>query len=640
MLYPHAHSPSGASPSARARPGRSRLIRLLVALAAWTVSVPALADRLLVVDGAAGQYRLAPYTEYLEDPGGNLAFSDVLAAARDGRFRPLPSGSEPNFGYSSSHFWLRIPLQAVADAPKQWLLEVGYFSLDYVTLHIPGAPPVAAGNRLPFAARPLPHRFFLFPLSLSAEAPTAVFLHIRSTGSLTVPLTLWQPVAHAAHDQRTYAILALYYGALLALLLYNLLLYMSLRDRTYLIYCGFVASMAVGQLSMNGLGVQFLWTDWGGWNFVSSNVGLGTAGLFGLAFVRRFLQTARLAPWLDRVLLLTGSGFAVVVAAPFVGISPRTAAVLLSLVAVATCLTAVTAGIVSLRRGHPGARFFLIAWGILLVSAAVAGLRNMGWMPTNDLTAYALQLGSALEMLLLSFALADRIHTERREKEVAQADLLQAKQAMVESLEASERRLEQRVAERTADLETANARLRHQQQLLQRMAHRDPLTGLANRVLLEDRLAHALRRAKRYHRRLALLLLDLDHFKPINDAHGHAIGDEVLKGVGERLRAAVRTSDTVARIGGDEFVFVLEDLNCAEDAGPLADNLIMQLTVPLTVSELTLSLGGSVGIALYPENGTTAKELLQEADQAMYRAKKAGGNTHRVALQPAEAASG
>jgi diguanylate cyclase (GGDEF)-like protein/PAS domain S-box-containing protein len=161
---------------------------------------------------------------------------------------------------------------------------------------------------------------------------------------------------------------------------------------------------------------------------------------------------------------------------------------------------------------------------------------------------------------------------------------------------------------------------------LQQMAQFDELTGLPNRALFEDRLHMALAKAQRDDDRLALLYLDLDNFKPVNDTYGHAVGDLLLREVGKRLCACVRRSDTVGRIGGDEFVILLNSIGQATDAERIAEKMRAALAEPYALADHTVFVSSSIGIAVYPEHGTTQRELALNADAAMYRAKNAGRN--------------
>jgi diguanylate cyclase (GGDEF)-like protein/PAS domain S-box-containing protein len=153
------------------------------------------------------------------------------------------------------------------------------------------------------------------------------------------------------------------------------------------------------------------------------------------------------------------------------------------------------------------------------------------------------------------------------------------------------------------------------------LATHDPLTGLPNRSLFYDRLNHAIARAKRDHTSLAILFLDLDSFKDVNDTFGHLAGDKLLKDVAERLQECVRESDTVARMSGDEFTIILENVEKRENTQIAVENIIAKLSKPYRVSGQKTSLSASIGVALFPEDTEDADEILQKADQAMYAVK-------------------
>ena len=189
-----------------------------------------------------------------------------------------------------------------------------------------------------------------------------------------------------------------------------------------------------------------------------------------------------------------------------------------------------------------------------------------------------------------------------------------------------------------ASLKTAYAELQLANEELQKRAFLDTLTGLPNRQLFDDRLQHALARLQRSDEKtyVAVLFVDLDGFKPINDSFGHAAGDLVLKEVGLRLSRTARESDTVARIGGDEFVLLMEDLSDVEDSYGLARRILLALSQPMQLAELQVHVVGSIGIAHCPARGPSEK-LVAHADVAMYAAKRAGGNTY-VVFEPQMAA--
>ena len=205
--------------------------------------------------------------------------------------------------------------------------------------------------------------------------------------------------------------------------------------------------------------------------------------------------------------------------------------------------------------------------------------------------------------------------------------------AQREALARAHEELERRVAERTAELQAANAKLQEEiaerqqaEERIRHMAHHDALTGLPNRNLLQDRLDQALALAQRHRHRVAVMFLDLDRFKPINDTLGHEVGDELLKVVAQRLRGAVRAVDTVARLGGDEFVVVLPEIADADAAARVAEKIIASFASPVQIGPHELTASTSIGIALYPDDNDAVHGLMKQADAAMYLAKRAGRN--------------
>jgi len=161
-------------------------------------------------------------------------------------------------------------------------------------------------------------------------------------------------------------------------------------------------------------------------------------------------------------------------------------------------------------------------------------------------------------------------------------------------------------------------------------AYHDVLTNLPNRKLFTDRLTQSISRARRSGKSLAVMFVDLDHFKSINDTLGHEMGDELLLEMAKRLSANVREYDTVARLGGDEFTIILSELRQPEDAVNVAEKVRSAVEQPLSIAGTSIEVSASIGIALYPDDGTDAESLLRNADSAMYRAKEAGRNTYQL----------
>lgn len=614
--------------------------RLLAMLLLLMMSDLATANhQALTLTQVQDSYALAGTLMVLEDPQQTMTISEVAQASAAARFRPALQGHakvDLNLGYSRSAWWFALPFSIAANAPARWLLEIGYPSLDRVEVYVPqaggGYSRQVAGDLQPFAERPYPHRNLVFPLALTPGTSQTVYLRVTSAGNLTLPATLWQPEALTRSDQRSYTLLSLYYGMLLALGLYNLLLYLAVRDTTFLVYVAFTLCMAIGQASVNGFGNQFIWPDWPAFGNIALPSGMAATGFFGAIFTRLFLGLRRRATRLDQCILGCAALFAIATFSPLL-LPYQPVAIMVSLFGLLFTGVAVYAGVYCLRRGYPGARYFLLAWTLLLLGVAVLAMRNMGWVPTTTLTLHSMQIGSALELLLLSFALADRINVMRREKDRATKAALEAKHEMVETLRLSEQALEGRVADRTRTLEEVNSRLRDKERELEHLARHDALTGLANRLFLNDRIERAVARARRTGGSVALLMIDLDGFKQVNDAHGHAVGDELLVVIAKRLRECVRESDTVARLGGDEFVVLLEDTRYPEGTSQIVDKLITAVRAPAMLDAGTIEVSASIGIACTPQHTSDADDLLEHADAAMYTAKAAGRNRWSMAKE-------
>jgi signal transduction histidine kinase/DNA-binding response OmpR family regulator/HPt (histidine-containing phosphotransfer) domain-containing protein len=422
------------------------------------------AGELRVDDTAPGKpVNLAPYWDVLEDKEHEWTVDDIRTPEVADGFKPsLQHTDSLNFGLRRSAIWLRITFANESGEDLERLLEVPFTHLHSVQLFVPGEQGyerIETGHSLPFSHRPVNHRNFVFPLHLTSKSAGTYYLRVASGTSLDIPAKLWEPAAFEQQSLREYIGQSLYFGMLLALGLYNFLLFASLRDRTYLYYVLFVAANALSIVAFSGIGFQFIWPESPGWSMISSMIGFGLTGFTLLLFQRRLLSTYDTVPWLDMVM----RGFLVLNIVQMAGFwfLPYHKMIATGItVDMANMLLALIVGVVCKLRGQRSARFFLLAFSCLVFAAVLTALRSYGvkGIP-NFLTVYGMQIGSALEMLLLSLALADRFNQVRREKESAQ-------QQLVDSLKRSERILEQRVQERTAELSRINEELRGHERAL------------------------------------------------------------------------------------------------------------------------------------------------------------------------------
>lgn len=548
---------------------------------------------------------------YLVDPQASLKLADVQAA--DAPFRPAHERRDLSFGYVPGVIWLRLDLQSSSPKTHHWRLELNYASLDEVRLYDVGADGMRqsrSGDTVPYSERAIGHRYPVFEITLQPGEQRTLYLRVDTRGSMTLSGALMSTRDFEQHSQNGYLVHAIYCGVLIALALYNLLLFLALHERPFLNYVLFMTVFALAVLSLNGFGAQYLWPHAAPWTNRMLPFSLTLAALLAAVFARSFLDTRKWLPRWDRVLQLLCLGTALACLATLL-LPVQRALQTMSLTGLGVTLSLLLTSFVCVGYRVPGARLFALAWLMLLSGAVTLALRNFALVPSNFFTLYAMQIGSGMEMILLSFALAARFIELKRQREA--------------SLQMSERSLERRVSERTQALEKANRRL-------QELALQDPLTGLANRNALQQHLDQALQRSQRGHELLAVMLIDLDGFKPINDQHGHAFGDLVLAEVARRLRHYLREVDLPARLGGDEFVAVCERVLSAEDAQDLAKRLLEGLDTPMHIEGRTVRVGASIGIALsYGEDDATL--LIRRADAAMYQAKGEGRNRVRLARE-------
>jgi signal transduction histidine kinase len=395
-----------------------------------------------------------------EDPSRSATIEDVVALDAAGRF---VKGQDEilNAGYSRSAFWLRIDLNYRAESAaglSRWWLELAYPPLDNLDLFLPDGPDSyrlaqRSGDALPFQERQIKQRNHLFELELAPGEPQRIYLRLESEGSIQIPLTLWAPVAYLEEQSGHIYVLAIIYGVLLVMLFYNLFIYLSVRDRSYLYYILYIASFGLYQVSVNGLGVQYLWPNWPWWANASTPFLIGAAGLFGCQFARSFLHTSEHSLWIDRTLMLLMALGALTM------ILSLTASYALAL-RVATffalwfILVIFAAGIVAWWRGMRVARYFLIAWSAFLIGGQINTLMVLGYLPHMFLTMYAGQIGSALEVALLSLALADRINTMKEERARVLAETGRKLAEMNRELAESNRLKDQFLANVTHELRT------------------------------------------------------------------------------------------------------------------------------------------------------------------------------------------
>lgn len=593
-----------------------------LALTLWSLlAAGAWADTVKLDDQLTTQ-AIGRHLRVLEDTSGQMSLSDVEARRSDRRWEDRHSDNL-NFGYSRSALWLHGELLNQAREQQDWLLGMRYPLLDYLDVYVVWpdgrVQHHASGDRRPFNTRSLADRNFYFKLKLKQGERVQLYVRVQGQGSLQAPLEVSTPAAyeHRAHGEQL--LMGVYSGALLAMLVYNLLLSISLRDRAYVYYVIYISLFGLAQYTLSGLAFETLWPDQPNWGNHATPIFMGLAGWSLVVFSRQFLNLQ--AHWPRADMAMHALQWLYLIVAPESFILPY--AIPIKIVTLATIVTPVLLLIITLgllRQGVQQARYFLAAFTVLLLGVMLTALHMFGIVQRNFLTEYSMQIGSMLEFTLLSFALAHRVKLAREENE-----RLQVAHAM---------ELEHRVQARTHELDKAMGELTKANERLQELTEQDALTGLKNRMFLSERMPEVWRQAQRWHTPVSVLMIDVDHFKRVNDDHGHLAGDDALRMVAQVIAQTVqRPGDHAVRYGGEEFLVLLPQTHTV-GAAHIAE------TIRLAVQSLDFQHNGqhipltvSIGLAsVVPTIDLPPQALLNAADKLLYQAKQAGRN--RCALNP------
>lgn len=555
---------------------------------------------------------------WLELPDNSLDVNAVRSLPQQ-RWQPHSGDTVLNLGFSDGSFWLRIDIPAQA---QNRVLQIGYPLLDEVSVYWERAGALVethhTGDSLPFDSRPIEHRNFVFLVPSNTE-PVTAWVRVRTQGAVQIPVSVTPSAEFLAYEQIAYGWQTMFVGIVLALALYNLFLYAIVRHATYLCYVLTVISAALVQMNFNGLLFQWFWPDqpWINRVFTVPMVALGLS--FALIFTMKFLSLRRYSRKAYRLVQGLVVACALMVVYGVFGSYQYGIAVVSSLAVVVTTV-AWTVGVMVWRRGQVLAGFYVLAWTPLLVAHLLLALAKLGWIPSSRLIELAPQIGVAIEVVVLSLALAYRINQERQRRQEAQEHALTVQRQATQTLES-------RVLERTEELEKANEQLRA-------MSLTDGLTRVANRRRFNDKLEIEWNRAIRHDQELSLVMLDIDHFKKVNDRYGHLVGDDCLVSLAATLQAEIlRSSDLVARYGGEEFAVLLPatDRDGAVMVAERMRDAVATTPVPAGPDTRRVVLTISLGVAtMRPAIGASTQELVRRADEALYAAKSNGRNRVEV----------
>jgi diguanylate cyclase len=471
---------------------------------------------------------------------------------------------------------------------------------------------------------------YVFPLHANAGETRVVLLRVETVGPYIVPLTVWRGKALQAQQHDHVLWMGLLLGVLCAMLIYNLGIAIFTEDATYWYYAAFVAAVLLYELTVMGFGGLLLWGEVDWIRVRAHELFTSLSFLAANLFLRRFLSLKTTA--VSHVRRLNAIMISVWAVTATLAVWDASLPVVFYLITVGGMLSMTATLYISISqliRGDIAARYYVVAWSPLLIGTILRMASVLGLIDGSTLLVNAQHLGFVVQMLLLSLALADRLRRARAGRQRA----LQRELSLTRSLEAereaallaqqrANQELEQRVLDRTAELQQANAELAT-------LSVTDGLTKLHNRRSFDETLQFELERSARTGKPLSLILVDIDHFKSINDRFGHLMGDECLKQVAQALRvAAARSTDLVARYGGEEFAIVLADADMAH-AAAIAEKARQAVeALHFCVRDEPVHLRISLGVVSLAGGSPMGdrSDLVARADAALYRAKREGRN--------------
>lgn len=538
---------------------------------------------------------LFPKIEYLQVRGG-VAPLKLKEAEEAKNWQPL-ARHIPNFGYTTDAYWFRFPLPPVKAVNTPLVIEVAYPQLDSVQFHLlrDGKPidNVNTGDRLPFRDRPITHPHFLFPVKLNPDAHYEVLMRVQTQGTLQVPIRIWKPTPLFEHLMRLDEAHAVYYGILIVIIVFNLFVFLALREATYFHYVVATFGYLLLMATLRGTTYPLLWPNSPWLQNQSMLVSIPIAVLGSAFFARSFLDLKKDNPWLDRTIRLFIYASFIALAGTFT-LSYNVSVRLSVGLAIPTCLLLALTGPIQWIRGSRPARLYSLAWAVLTLGSVVTALNKYGLFPTNFITEFSIELGSGIEALMLTLALADRLYREREDK-----------------VRAQEARLREHAERRQAELRLMDQALHH------------PTTGMPNLACFEMLVRDLIQREPAH--RHAIGVVQLKNYHTIHKTLGHTNTDKVMGAAAQRFNLlavelpGIRLVEqdqqrqfAVASLEVDTFAFVLDADEARIQQRRIA-RCLEALREPIEYMGMQLPLDPIAGVALYPDHGTDSNTLIREA---------------------------
>ena len=525
---------------------------------------------------------VGPFAHFYAESNTRLSVDSAINAYQQNAFTPSTQ-QVLTFGIGAKPHWVAFELYNEHTENVKRYLSIETTWLDRIDIYLIHADQVvshrAMGDQYPFHFRPVNTRFFSIEQTF-LPGKTLAMLRVDSPDPLLLPITIRDYEAHhhyAELDAYSYGLL---YGVMLALFLYNLMLYSGIRHRQYLFYAIYLFLFVLLNLSYTGHAYRWLWPDAVQLQQWANPVLMILYSVSGLIFAIAFLDIRKSSPliakWIGRFCIAIMAGLMVTYWLP----NGQQLALYLSFSTILVfTLLMLLLGVVSLCAGNRAAYHFLLASVVAALGGTITALTVWGIIPYHLLGYRAVDIGTVIESILLALALATQFRRNQRQR-------LKAEQ----------------------------------------IARLDPLTGLNNRRAFSERAEPYWQNSLRYQGPISVAILDLDEFKLINDQFGHKVGDQALESTAEALTSSIRAGDVLARWGGEEFIILMPETSLNE-ASKLAERVrlcIQQLHMQEKGADIKLS--ASIGVATrlaYMEN---IEQLIYKADKCLFEAKAGGRN--------------
>ena len=607
---------------------RNIVVYSVLALCLLVAAPTSIASPNVIIQSDFNNLNLAPLIEYHIDSSNK----------NHQRIRSLPEDvwihsevSNLTFGFTNATIWFRFRITNQSKVREELLLRMGYARFDSIDVYLhtdDDFSVLRSGSDHAFDKRTIAHRNHLFPIELDQGESTTVFIRARTSGAFNFPLSLWDKEQFYKNDQNLQLLHGAYFGVWLLVIIFNVVLYSAIRHKALAGFLGIIFSIGMYQITTLGIGTTQMWGKYPDLYDIMIVLSLALAILSLGWLCEHLLNLREDNPIGSRVLqAVTYPAILGIVAYPIfaTGVFPF----LLALAVPASCVV-MTLSIRSAIKGNRLGLYSSIACSTLLIGLILRVLNRFEVIPNNFLTEQALPTGFIIMIVTLSFSIAAEY---RRQSKLQRKEILLAQDSMESGQTNSD--FEHMVSQRTVELEDALAELSQVNETLREINTMGAVTGIKNRHYFEEVFRQEWRRASREQYPVSVLLMDIDHFKKVNDNYGHLAGDECLRAVANTISTTIkRPADILARYGGEEFVAVLpyiENDNAMSFANQIRER-IEASTYIADGHEINVTM--SVGVCtVTPTETDEQKDVVSAADIALYEAKNAGRNQVRNAGQ-------